>query len=151
MLALASIIDFRQRRIPNGLSFAGTVVGMTAQASLFGTAGLGLAVLGAAVCLLSFLPFYVGGGMAAGDVKLMAAVGAFLGPLNGLAACAFALVAGAIVASASAGWSRMFAHGVDDEIAASSGKIPYAVAILVGTLVVVLPPLAANSIVGGQT
>jgi hypothetical protein len=45
----------------------------------------------------------------------------------------------------------MFAHNVDDEISASRGKIPYAVAILVGTLIVVLPPLAASSIVGGQT
>ena len=41
-----------------------------------------------------FLPFYIGGGMGAGDVKLMAAIAAFFGPQEGIVVCGAALAAG---------------------------------------------------------
>ena len=104
MLALATSTDFVDRRIPNGLSLGGAVVGFAVHAYLFGRTGLGLSLLGWAVCLACFMPLYLGHGMAAGDVKLMAMVGAFLGPIDGFIACLFTLIAGATLASLALTW-----------------------------------------------
>ena len=76
----AAIIDVQQHRIPNRLTYSGIAIAFVARTWLFGWRG----ALGAlAGCLLAggimFL-FYVVRAMGAGDVKLMAALGAFTGP-----------------------------------------------------------------------
>jgi prepilin peptidase CpaA len=54
---------------------------------------------GAAVGLLTLLPLYAIGGMGAGDVKLMAGVGAWLGPSLTLWAFVFSALMGAVMAA----------------------------------------------------
>jgi prepilin peptidase CpaA len=152
ILGVATSTDLVDRRIPNGLTIGGAVVGLVFNAYLFGPAGFGLALLGCLFCLVCFLPLYAGGGMAAGDVKLMGMVGAFLGPVNGFVACIFTLVIGAILASLSLGWTKLVRRmtglrwaGHADVVNAASTmhaaeKIPYALAILLGTIATLLQP-----------
>jgi prepilin peptidase CpaA len=152
LLGVATWIDLVDRRIPNGLSFGGAILGVATHAYLFGTFGVGVAALGWGLCLVCFLPLYRSGGMAAGDVKLMAMAGAFLGPVYGFIACLFTLVAGAIVASMCLGWARLVRGvsglrwaGAPDSMNRLSAvnaieKIPYAVAILLGTIATLLQP-----------
>lgn len=100
LVLLASIQDVRSRKIPNLLNAAGILIGFGIQFSLSGWPGVGTGLAGLMVGLCSLLPLYVFGSMGAGDVKLMAAVGVFLGPLEVLAAGLFSVLAGGIFAVA---------------------------------------------------
>ncbi|MCZ6566508.1 MAG: A24 family peptidase [Gammaproteobacteria bacterium] len=97
ILAIATYTDVKAHRISNLLSFGGVITGLVLHGWILGLdglfAGLGGALLGFAV----LLPLYMLGGMAAGDVKLMAAVGAFLGPESTFNALIFTLIAGMIM------------------------------------------------------
>lgn len=81
MLLIASWTDIRRHRIPNLASLGGALLGLGLNALLFGWDGLLSGFYGLGLGLLIFLPFYALGGMGAGDVKLLAAVGAFVGPI----------------------------------------------------------------------
>lgn len=82
VLIEAALIDGRCLRVPNWLT-AHFVLGGWSYAYWIGGGSLLLwSVAGAAVGLLSLLPLYAIGGMGAGDVKLMAGVGAWLGPVG---------------------------------------------------------------------
>ncbi len=153
ILATALATDMAYRRIPNGLSLGGAAVGLLTNATLLGPSGLVFALLGWLLCLALFMPMYASAGMAAGDVKLMAMVGAFLGPVNGLVAFALTLVAGGALASIWIAWRNIQQRvagncelAVADTVALSAfprsplDKLPYATAIALGTTVVVLQP-----------
>lgn len=142
ILAMATFTDLRARRIPNALSFGGAALGLLVNAVHFGIAGAVLAVLGWALCLVCFLPLYLTGGTAAGDVKLIAMVGAFLGPMNGFVACAFALLAGASLGTLVMAWRGYVAPRLSAGTGAAEmlDKIPYAGAIAVGAFAAVLQP-----------
>src|SRR5215470_4328671 len=74
------VVDVRERRIPNALSAPAIVLGIVINGLLFGSSGMiaGLAGFGLALAIL-IVPFALGG-IGAGDVKMMGAVGALLGP-----------------------------------------------------------------------
>ena len=80
IVILAAVYDLRFRRIPNWVSVSGIVLGLGCNTLLLGFAGLREAVLGLLCALAVYVPLYVVRGMGAGDVKLMAAVGAIAGP-----------------------------------------------------------------------
>jgi prepilin peptidase CpaA len=84
ILFVAAIYDFRFRRIPNWLNLSGVILGVAINTLFFAQNGLLAAVLGIAFSLLVYVPLYLIRGMGAGDVKLMAAVGAIAGPWNWL-------------------------------------------------------------------
>jgi prepilin peptidase CpaA len=74
-----SFFDIRERRIPNLLVFPATVIGLTLNLVLRGWEGLGFGLKGLVAGFgLLFIPYLVGG-MKAGDVKFLAAIGAFAG------------------------------------------------------------------------
>ena len=133
-------IDTRTQRIPNALVGATLLAGGAVQLGTHGSAGIGLALGGIAVGLLFFLPLYVAGAMGAGDVKLMAALGALIGPQTAAIAVAFTLVAGSILALATVGWRRWstLATTQPESSGALVGRIPYAGAIVTGTLAATL-------------
>jgi prepilin peptidase CpaA len=146
ILAVATWSDLRDRRIPNGLSLGGAALGLLINAVTFGSSGLALAAVGWALCLACFIPLYVAGGTAGGDVKLIAMAGAFLGPMDGFAACMFTLVAGAALAAACLAWRDFVAPRLSAQpcLEPAGGhaldKIPYAAAIAVGSAAAVLQP-----------
>jgi len=76
----ASWIDYAERRVPNWLNAAIALAGLALQFAFFGGDGVltGLAGLGVGFAVL-IVPWMMHG-MGAGDVKLMAAIGAWLGP-----------------------------------------------------------------------
>lgn len=165
LLALAVWHDVRTRRIPNALVFGGALLGLAlnslypAGASLF-TADFGgigllwsLAGLGAGLALL--LPMYVLRTLGAGDVKMMAMVGAFVGPQAVVVCTVLTLLAGGVLALLVASATGRLRHllrntfhmglhatfrslggerlQIDPPVEAS-GRLPYAVAIAAGTL-----------------
>lgn len=78
--AVACLTDLRTRRIPNALTFGAAGVGLVFAGATTGWVGLGSALAGWAVGCALFLPWFLLGGMGAGDVKLLAALGVWLGP-----------------------------------------------------------------------
>lgn len=146
ILAIATLVDQRTHKLPNMLTLGSAVFALILQGSLNGANGLLTGAAGWVTCLLCFLPFYALRGMAAGDVKLMAAVGAFIGPGPGLAAAMFALLAGgliSIISIATACGPTVFFGGNRHSDAfrlALKRRIPYAGAIAAGTSFLLLVP-----------
>jgi prepilin peptidase CpaA len=74
--------DVRTRRIPNYLTLATALAGLGFQFGMYGWAGLGQGFLGLCLGFALLIGFFLKGGMGAGDVKALAALGAWLGPLS---------------------------------------------------------------------
>jgi prepilin peptidase CpaA len=81
LVLAAGIYDLRVRRIPNWLNVSGLALGLGANI-LFVPHGLAISLTGLLCALAVYVPLYFIRGMGAGDVKLMAAVGAICGPGN---------------------------------------------------------------------
>jgi prepilin peptidase CpaA len=95
---VAVVFDLRTRRIPNYLTIGTAAVALAVSGFAEGTTGLAGAGLGWLVGAIVFFPFFALGGMGAGDVKLMAALGALLGPINAIWLAIFSSIAGGVVA-----------------------------------------------------
>jgi prepilin peptidase CpaA len=94
----AAAFDLKSRRIPNWLTgpvFLGGLVWATVAGGL---AGLADSTVGALVMMFPFVVLFLFAGGGAGDAKLMAALGAWLGLVNGLFALGAILAAGAVLA-----------------------------------------------------
>ena len=90
--------DLRTRRIPQVLTLGGALAGLAFHLAIGGWRAGVVCVLGWAVGLaIFFLPFALGG-LGAGDVKLLGAIGAWLGPVNVLWVGLYAGVAGGVLA-----------------------------------------------------
>jgi prepilin peptidase CpaA len=79
ILAAAVYTDVTRRKIPNKLTFPAMAVGIAYHVLVHGYQGLIFSLTGLAAGFALLILFYILGGMGAGDVKLMAAVGAVLG------------------------------------------------------------------------
>ena len=157
-LVLAACMDYRTHRIPNWLVGWGSLLGVVLSWLYppFHQTSAWWPIQGLVLGLGLFLPFYLLGVMGAGDVKLMAMVGAFIGPSHVLWAALYTLVAGGVLALV---WvlvrgtvgrlvrnlSTLFQLSFISlaqagpptfqvSAAASAGKLPYAMAIAIGTL-----------------
>ena len=159
LLLIASVSDCRHYKIPNWLTFGGSAFALIYSAFIpfSPQLGFGWALGGFALGLSLMLPLYMLGMMGAGDVKLMAMVGAFLGMTDTLYAVLFVFVSGGLAALAYALWHqslvRMLGNikrsmesmllsamgGLRPQMPTSSGdsigKLPYAVSIALGTTV----------------
>ena len=96
--ALACATALRTSRIPNPVTLGGAVVAAVYALMFDGMGGLAFSALGWAVGLVVFLPFYMLGGLGAGDVKLVACLGAWLGPSTALWTGLYAALAGGVMA-----------------------------------------------------
>jgi prepilin peptidase CpaA len=77
--AVGSVFDVKTRRIPNFITFPSILLGLAVHLALGGWRQLLLSLAAGLICGTAFLVFYIAGGMGAGDVKLMAAVGCIAG------------------------------------------------------------------------
>lgn len=96
--AIACVTDVRHRRIPNLLTFGAAAVALVFHTVASGLPGLVSAGLGWIVGLALFLPFFLLRGMGGGDVKLLAALGAWLGPADAFYLAIYASIAGGVMA-----------------------------------------------------
>lgn len=158
-LMAALVSDLRRHIIPNALVLIGLLAGLLFRLDYIGVGGLVHGFGGVFLGFLLFLPFYVLGGMAGGDVKLMAMVGAFLGPDETLLAVACTLVFGGVcgflivlyhrqfLVTAKRYWLMLISHTyfapATDEAAAL--RFPYSIAVCLGTLSSGLWVLLSNS------
>jgi prepilin peptidase CpaA len=153
-LAIATIWDIRSRRIPNWLVVPFLVAGMVVSAATHGWSGLRQSLLGALVAALLLGILYWLGGMGMGDVKLCAAIGAWIGPGQLLTALVMMGVAGGIMAliwAICGGFLKESLSGAGDLIWGfgkrglrphptlvlgnpHARKMPYAPAIAIGTI-----------------
>jgi prepilin peptidase CpaA len=152
VLGVATFTDLRTRRIPNWLVLPFMVVGLVVSAWFHGWHGLGQSFLGIGLALLLFGVLFFVGGMGAGDVKLAAAIGAWIGPGQLFFALVVTAMAGGLMAlgwAAFGGWLKELFNGASDltfgfgnaavrqEMALANPrkrKMPYAPAIAIGTL-----------------
>ena len=156
----ASWIDYRQRRVPNWLNAAIAMVGLGMQAAFFGLSGVGQGLLGMLVGFGVLIIPWLWHGMGAGDVKLMAAIGCWLGPWLTLISFAVGAILGgiaAVVMIVSTGrlahayvnlqtilikmrrWDTMFSEfGGARTFGDTSQLLPYGVPLTFGTIGVLL-------------
>ncbi len=95
---LASWIDYKARKVPNWLNAAIALAGFGVQFGYHGTEGLSTGALGLLVGFGVLIVPWLMHGMGAGDVKLMAAIGVWFGPLMTLVSFALGAVIGGVVA-----------------------------------------------------
>ena len=107
--AVACATDLRNSRIPNALTFGSLALALIVHGLLPQGLGWGHALLGILAGGAIFFPFFALGGMGAGDVKLMAALGAWLGWQPALFIAMYGAAAGgvlAIVVALASGYLR---------------------------------------------
>ena len=155
LLLLSAVVDIRQRRIPNAGVVVLLALGLAYSLSTRPLAGaLSASLLG---CLLGFglfIAFWPMGLIGAGDVKLFAAIGVWLGPSATWNAALITVIVGGVMAMYTLVRSRQVSSAMrrialavstrsaavlappPGDVAARSGHVPYAVAIATGALVV---------------
>jgi prepilin peptidase CpaA len=142
LLLLAAAIDVRSRRIPNWLTLAGTLCAVVMQVFVHASSveGVVFALGGLAVGMLT-LPLWIGGMLGAGDVKLMAMTGAFLGPGAMFMDMLFVFVTAGLAALVYAAARRSLGRLVWNvnsmlraQLVVPVGRLPYGVSVALGTL-----------------
>ena len=100
---MACLTDLRWRRIPNVLTLGSAAAALLVHGVTGGLTGVGIAAAGWAVGLVLFLPIFALRGIGGGDVKLMAGLGAWLGPMPAVWLALWTAVAGGAFALVVAG------------------------------------------------
>ena len=151
----ACVFDVRTRRIPNALTFGAAIAGLLFHLATSGLVGVQTAAAGWLLGLLLLLPYFALGGMGGGDVKLVAALGAWLGPWETFWLAMYAGIAGGVIGlfvalahsyvrRAMANVSTILRYWATGGISAvpgmtldtsSSPRLAYAIPILAGTMV----------------
>jgi prepilin peptidase CpaA len=155
VLAVATWTDLRTRRIPNWLVLPFMAAGIGVQTWMHGWHGLAQSLEGLGLGALLFGVLAAMGGMGMGDVKLCAAIGAWIGPGQLILAVVITGLAGGVMALAWAvaggfvgelfkgsgdlllGWKERgtLAHPELKLANPRARKMPYAPAIAIGTLI----------------
>lgn len=94
----AALFDYRQRRVPNWITFSGVAIAIALNFFLYETPGLFMSLKGLGLALLIYFPLFAIRGMGAGDVKLMGAIGAAVGWQNWLGVLVLTSVFGGVAA-----------------------------------------------------
>lgn len=114
--AAAAGSDLRHRRVSNRLVAIGLGVALAARAATLDPVAIGLGLAGVAVGLALLLPAFAARWVGGGDVKLLAALGGFLGPSQVLLGGLVGVALGGALALAIA-----VAGGFTREVAANLG------------------------------
>ena len=106
ILIVAAYIDGKELKVPNWITFPMVLSGLVYSSCIGGLEGFGAGLWGMTVGLLTLLPLYAVGGMGAGDVKLMAGIGAWLGATVTWWAFVATVVVGAVMAVIMVLWKK---------------------------------------------
>lgn len=80
VIVIAAVINYRFKKVPNTITFSAAVAGLIMAYLESGFVGVAVSTVGLVIGMgLLYLP-YAAGGMGAGDVKLLGAIGAIKGP-----------------------------------------------------------------------
>lgn len=109
LAVVAAVTDVRKGEIPNWLTFPALLAAPIAHGWAGGLGGLLNSLIGMLVCSLVPLAVFYRGGMAGGDVKLFAAIGAVGGLYLGLEAQFLSLVVASIYAIGQLSWNGKLA------------------------------------------
>ena len=149
ILAVAVVTDLRSRRIRNRLTYPAMATGLVVNAVAGGWPGLSASALGWLTALGIMLVPFVMGGMGAGDVKLMLAIGALKGPHFVVLVALYGAVVGGALAlyylvreRRVTSTLRYVAYGWFWALRGNgprAGTIPYAPAIAGGAIIALLP------------
>lgn len=96
--AIGAVTDVRSRRVPNLLTGPAMVAGLALHLALDGWHGMLLAAAAGLICGLIFLVFFLAGGMGAGDVKLITAIGCLIGISSIASVLILTAIAGGVMA-----------------------------------------------------
>ena len=145
----ATWTDLKTRRVPNALTFPALLAGIAVHAVMQGRTGALSAVLGMLVAGALFLPGWLMGWKGAGDVKLMAAVGAWVGFPQAVIAALVSFIAGGVIALIEAARRKVLTRSVFNAgvmgawvLSRGSGgppvtsgeRFPFALAVLAGAV-----------------
>jgi prepilin peptidase CpaA len=100
VLIVAAVIDGWALKVPNWITFPFIIAGWVYSTAFFGWEGLWWSFAGTAIGLALLLPAYAIGGMGAGDVKLLAGVGAWVYGTHTFYAFCWSAIIGAVLAVA---------------------------------------------------
>ena len=149
LVTAAAGLDLARHRIPNFLTYTGAVLGLAIWGVLGGWSGLATSGLGFLAGFMPMLFLYLGGGLGAGDVKLMGAVGALLGFPAALNALIASIIVGGFCAAVillwqgrllrllkyalSRLWSMVYLPHVPEPLPEHKDSFPFGAAIALGT------------------
>lgn len=156
LLLVAATVDIRERRIPNWLVLVGMTVGLVFHTGAQQGSGSGFALAGGALGIVVLFPLFAFKVLGAGDVKLIGMTGIFLGMSGIVGVILASMAAGGVLALGMAASRRVLPEllsnvrlmVIQNHIRRMSGapasflpklpsvgKMPYAVAILAGTVI----------------
>jgi prepilin peptidase CpaA len=160
IVAAAAATDLRWRKIPNWLTLSGASAGLLLNWNISGFAGVMSSLGGMALGFGAYFFLYYLHAIGAGDVKLMAAVGAIVGPENWIRVFIATAIAGGVLALALMIWKGRVRETLSNAIFITaelahfraphkrrsdldvkdprSLKMPHAVAIAAGTVTCLL-------------
>lgn len=164
VLGVAVVTDLRDRRIPNVVTVTGLFAAVLLEA-VFERAAPTSALAGAGFALVLGFALFALGGIGAGDAKLFAAVGAFVGPQGVLVAIIYGGLAGGVIVFVDAwrrGSLRALLTGTRDVLlnlvtfgragqrrtlsSPDARALPYGVAIAIGGLAAWFLPLPGGAL-----
>jgi len=116
-LVVAAVIDGTKLKVPNWITFPMILGGWLYSGVCFGWEGLGWSLTGTGVGLALLLPAYAIGGMGAGDVKLLAGVGAWVYGTTTFFAFSVSAIVGGVIALGMIAVRRNWLHHLRQFIA----------------------------------
>jgi prepilin peptidase CpaA len=164
-ISVCVAFDVRTLRIPNLVTGPAIIVGMAVNGWTSGWTGLGMSALGFAFAVVVLLVPFALGGIGGGDVKMMGAIGALIGPGLILRSLVIGLIAGGCFAAvhlarrsrlrdklfATAGMftQAVATHSLEPLRAPTTAPgaivLPYSVPLGLGTVIVLVTTLVASS------
>lgn len=151
---LGAVTDVRSARLPNRLTYTALVAALILRAALLGWSGLKSGAIGILIAGGLFCVLYILGAMGGGDMKMMAAVGAWVGSTHIWTVLIAIGLAGGVLAVVSIVFHKNLVQTVRNTVllicyrfssglqphpemniqAPGSRRVPFGVAIAMGTL-----------------
>ena len=107
---IAATTDLKSHKLPNWLTVTGLLCGLALNLFLYDVKGLSSAGYGLGLALLVYFPLFLLRAMAAGDAKMMMAIGSLVGPWNWLGIFVISILVGAPLALLVSMSRRRLAH-----------------------------------------